>query len=202
MTDETILWPAMRTRVIPIMQYQNPWFRTGSQAREQRAFLRAIAPAVDRQEEDEDYDTWAPPRPTRSFIHREEQPHLRVDCSGWEDSEQKHWDDEQREIARQKRHEEDLRRIDERRRWLKQPWTYDLDSLELFDQAEAMEAVIVRQDGHWYTPSKLYWELGGRYLRTNIVAWYAQHGEITNKTVLRRTCDQHTCISPHHHEEV
>lgn len=62
MTTETIIWRPQRTRVFTV-GYDNPWSRSGDQVRSARAFLEGIG--LDRQEEVEDWEVVARPRPTR-----------------------------------------------------------------------------------------------------------------------------------------
>lgn len=198
-TDETILWPAMRTRVYPARQYENPWFRQGRQAREQRAFLQSIAPQADRQEEDEDYDTWAPPRPTRHFTERKD--HI-LDWEPDLDAEEQEWRRVQAEQLRKEQRRKELHEHARRRAWLALPWEFTVEDFTVFDQADALDQRISRRGGHWFYTWGSWFTLGERPIRTHLVAWYLQYGEITSSTVLRRTCDQKDCISPHHHEEL
>lgn len=206
--DDRLIWRASRTRVFPPRTYENPWSRTGSQARAVRALVETLRGAGSFYEEAEDWDTVAPPRPTITYCPVTVTP-LHIEEWYSPEAAQELLDKDlgitskpKGSITSAARPANSTAAID---RWTPPPqkpgWTFSLDDWWVFADLEALEKEIHRKDGCWFAPG-LYWRVDNRLVRTHLAMWAYQHGEVTSSTVLRRTCKKKDCCNPHHHEEV
>lgn len=210
MEDDRIIWRASRTRVYA-QSMENPWFRQGRQAREARAFLESLAPLADRQEEDEDTEVVARPRPVIraagpepsvfdngllgacvdfSEIRGESLP-----IEGW-------WapiPDEDYQMGQDRVPRYTREQLDAALEAYE--WKFDLDDFDIFEMTAIFDATIKRDEaGHWYSPHRTVL-LRDRLVESTKVAWLLEHGRVTSSMRLSQTCPAYWCISPHHHRE-
>jgi hypothetical protein len=194
MTTETILWPARRTRVIPAKQYENPWFRSGWRAREERALLATLRPLADRQEEDEDYDVIAPLRPKRSWT----EPDVSIlNTESWYDPSllEKMGAEPTPEERKAKREAANMYQV--------VFWTLSLEDEDVWTTCLELDTRMQRgvQGDHWDFPNR-WVVVGGQRIRTHLLAWLIEFGDLTAATMLKRTCVYKECVNPEHHVEV
>lgn len=218
MTPETLIWRPGRVRVFARAN-ENPWFRTGSIARDHRAFYDSLS-GPDRQEEDEDWEIVAPRRPTRSWTPGEEHWTFVVDEEHFaslpvefEDLEpdpdpvaprmspQEH---KTKALAERARAREARRKRVEAKRL---PWRITLERERNYEiLAEFDDRLIRHPGGHVYPPEHLpRFELTDtrgfrRWVTSKQALLIIERGDIEKETRMIKMCPASGCIAPDHHD--
>lgn len=218
MTPETLIWRPGRVRVFTRAS-ENPWFRTGSIARDHRAFYDSLS-GPDRQEEDEDWEVLAPPRPTRSWAPGGEQWTFVVDEEVFanlpvEDSEpepaadpvapaQSPQEHKTKALAERARAREARRKRAEAKRL---PWRITLERERNYEILSELDGRVLRQPGgHVYPPEHLpRFELTDtrgfrRWVTTKQALLIIERGDVEKETRMIKFCPASGCIAPAHHD--
>lgn len=217
-----MIWRPGRIRVYT-RHGENPWSRTGSIARDHRAFLQGLG-GPDRQEEDEDWEVVAPLRPTRRWapggepwafaVDEELFASLSVELPDLETEREPLPDRatvaERRQRARDAAAAKRIRT--EKRRSLKaQPWRVTLERESNFRLLSELDARLLRtSDGHCLWIQEHWSQNPGRLsmidtkgftrsLTIKQAVLVLERGDITKETRMTKDCDQVGCLAPDHH---